>query len=131
MHGSSAPRVVGPKQHGRQECAARNRRLGVRIAGNDPRAGGFKLGDSSADVIALTDADECAHARVFGAWIPDLGFRQAIGERLLDCVEILGRSHCAPDRGALLPRLDRHFRRNLLDKQVELRRAGRGLGAEE
>jgi len=43
---------------------------------------------------------------------------------------VLDRRHGPSDGGALLPRLDRHFIDDLLDEQVELRRAGSGIGTE-
>ena len=44
-----APRIVGAQQHRRQEGAAGDRRLGIGIAGDDPRAGRFELARSSRE----------------------------------------------------------------------------------
>ena len=46
-------------------------------------------------------------------------------------VELGARHEDAADGGAFLPRLDRHLARDLLDEEVELRRAGGGVGAED
>ena len=127
----SPPWIVGAQQHGRQKCAARNRRLGVGIAGDDPRSGSLELGDLFADVVALAGADQSAHACIFGPRVADLGLRQPFGERLLHCVEILCGSHGATDGGALLARLDRHLGRDFLDEQVELGRSGRRIRPEQ
>ena len=84
-----------------------------------------------ANVVALAEADERAHARILGARVADLGLGQALGERLLDRIEIIGRRHRAADRGAFLPRLHRHLGRDFLDEQVELRRSRRRVGPKQ
>jgi hypothetical protein len=116
MDRGRVPRIVGSQQDRRQECAAGDRRLGIRIARHNPCTGGFELGNPGANVVALADTHQCPHARVFGARIADLSLRQPFGERPLDRVEIFGRGHGSADGRALLARLDRHLRRDFLDE---------------
>ena len=63
---------------------------------------------------------------------PTMTLAQPLAQLRGDRVEMLARHDRAPDRGALLARLDRHLARHLLDEQVELlvvRRARRGRGS--
>ena len=131
MDRGRSPRVVGAQQHRREERAAGDRRLGVRIARDDTRACGFELGDLRPDILALAEADQSPHARVLGARVADFGLGQPFGECLLHRIKILRRRHRAPDGGALLPRLDRHLGRHFLDEQVELGRARRRVGTKQ
>ena len=52
-------------------------------------------------------------------------------KRLGDGGDLVARHEGAADGGAFLPGLDRHLARDLLDEQVELRAARRGVGAEQ
>ena len=125
-HGSSVRSRIGSRK-----APPADRREASGSPDDDPRAGCHQLGDLAAHVVALAAADERAHPRVLVARVADLGRLQAFAERVLDRVEILGRRHGAADRGAFLPRLDRHLGHDFLDEQVELRRARRGVGAEQ
>ena len=62
---------------------------------------------------------------------PTLVALEPFADRCFDRVEMLGRRHGAADRGAFLPRLDRHLGHDFLDEQVELGRSRRGVGAEQ
>ena len=117
------PGIVGAQQDRLHVGAAIGADLGLEIARHDARAGGGELGDLGADVVALAGRDQGAH--VGG----DL--RQLLGDFHFERIEILGGGHGSADGSAFLARLDRHLGDDFGHEQVELRRAGRGVGAEQ
>ena len=126
--------VVGAQQHRRHERAA----LGVGADHLDlvgvaehHAAGGQQRLQAAADLLALLQPGERAHAHRSIGRVADRHPRQPLAGGLGDVVHQVGRDEGAADRGALLPRLDRHLRDQLLDEEVELlacpaRRRGRG-----
>ena len=89
--------------------------------------------------IATRSATSCCCAREASAPIftpstagsPKTTSRQPLAQLRGNGVEMLARHDRAADRGALLPRLDRHLARHLLDEQVELLVARLHVGAED
>ena len=118
--------VVAAQQHRRQERAA----LGVgaddvdlvRVAEHE-RAGRLQRLQRAAHLLALLQAGQRAHPRRLVGRVADDDLRQPRGHGLDDRVHAVGGHERAPDRGALLPGLDGHLGDQLLDVQVELRRA--------
>ena len=124
------PGIVRAKQDRREEGAAGDRRLGRRIARDDPRAGRFQLAIFCRTSSRWREANERAHARVLGARVADLGPASRSASASWTASRYCGRRHGAADGRAFLPRLHRHLDRDLADEQVEFGRAGRRVGAE-
>jgi hypothetical protein len=102
-----------------------DRGWGVEAAGDDPRARGFELGDLLANVLALRQADQRAHPGVLVARVADLGLARAgRAARPRGRRYVLGGRQRPSDRGAFLPRLDRHLHCNFADEQVEFWSSG-------
>ena len=83
-----------------------------------------QLADPLADLVALGEAGQRAHAHGLVGGVADDGPGQPVAQRVGDRGELRARDEGAADGGAFLPGLDRHLARDLLDEEVELRGAG-------
>ena len=102
----------------------------VGVAGYDLGLGG-ELADALADLAALVEAGERAHAGGLVGGVAEGGLGQAVAEGGDDGVGEGAGGDDAADRGALLAGLDGHLAGDLADEEVEFGRAGAGVGAED
>ena len=98
----------------------------VGVADDDLGLGG-ELADPFADLLALVEAGERAHADGLVGRVAHGGFRQAVPEGGHERLGEGAGHDDAADGSALLARLYRHLARDLLDEEVEFRRARRRL----
>ena len=128
-----APRIVGAEQQGRDERPPPHLRPArvdmVDAAEREPRLA-LQFACLGADVVKLGEVGERPHRHAFDLRVADHHLAEPVGQCRLGCVEIDGGNEGAADGGAFLPRLGRHLAHDFLHEQVELRRPGRGVGAE-
>ena len=135
VDGARAAGLVAIEQHrveesaglgvaARQRHAARDRRRRSR-----PRAEAPRCGRAPPRAARGSPARPCASPRR-----GDRRRRRRRGAGAAPSIAAstwAARRQSAADRGAFLPGLDRHLARDFLDEQIELRRARRGVGAEQ
>jgi hypothetical protein len=90
----------------------------------------LELDDLLMNVVTLCGVDERAHRDAFSAWIADNDFGEGLFERDFGGIDHVGGHDGATNGGAFLARLHRHLAHDFLDEEVELRRAGCGVGAQ-
>ena len=132
MDGAGRTRLVAIEQHRIEEgpgdgIAGLDARI-VRVAGDDFGIGG-EIADARANLLALFEAGERAHAHGLVSRIADDGLAEARAQAFDQCVAVGMRGDDATDRRAFLAGLHRHLADDFLDEEVELFRAGRGIKA--
>ncbi len=126
--------VLAAQQQRRDERAAVGARANdvdvVRVTEDQPTRRQQRL-DRASHLFALLQAGQRAHLdALLGRGAHHHG-GQLVAHGLGHLVGHIGRDEGPPDRGALLAGLDGHLGDQLADVQVELRRAGLGVRAED
>ena len=138
VHGGVGVRVGAAQQRGREEGPAlhalalrRPARAQADAGAVDHLAARGQLRHARGHVGLLGVRGERAHAHALERRVARHHLGQARGQALGHGVEVAPRHDGAPDRGALLPRLDRHLARDLLDEELELLVVGADVGGQD